>query len=591
MAGRMRGNDQGSQPAHQAPGPSQLTKAQKAAATRARNRQQQDAQDALALSQPKVPCHAKVQAVENRVWLKQKDTVQVRQLKRAALTMAATEWNASKKSKKDTPVITAVRHPAATINDNSDEPSEEELGDESDEEAHAECEADVLESDDERLMSMGAGQLAAALSNEAPLFYGTNEQEEDYGALLHGPVKVRRKVKARSSSASSYDSANVSIPDDVPSEDEGPVSHAASRRSSMESMHSHLSFEDTVISHHDNGTAAKTIYRTNGNVPTAVDLFQTDDHVTDVWTPAATVSHRSIPSSSRFTAADIPIKNGPGPYDMTALVYNNKNKVNLTVQTPEIREVLHLAIDQVYVYILTKNAYLEVGTRHMVALDACTMAAEHLGTQYMPILNRLQDGNEKGFRKALADIVDGRISVLRRDIKRIAINQVLRFYALSSGKADYVKTLMDAQRYMFPGDHTHGQFNNREPWCHGAIVAVMRMAYFTGSGSFRDQHHDLFLCSDGELWVPDAMVALIHVAIDEWSSGDYKPADFTGNSWARTYEVHISTLNHVRTVAAPRYYQTMNYLFQTVRAANGSGAVVTSQQPSTVSLMDLQNEV
>ncbi|KZT20335.1 hypothetical protein NEOLEDRAFT_1182644 [Neolentinus lepideus HHB14362 ss-1] len=250
---------------------------------------------------------------------------------------------------------------------------------------------------------------------------------------------------------------------------------------------------------------------------------------------------------------------------MTALVYNNKNKVNLTAQTPEIREVLRLAIDQVYVYILTKNAYPEVGTRHMVALDACIMAAEHLGTQYVPILNRLQDGNEKGFRKALADIVDGRISVLRCDIKRIAVNQVLGFYALSSRKADYVKTLMDAQRYVFPGDHTRGQFNNREPWCHGAIAAVMRMAYFTGSGSFRDRHHDLFPCGDGELRVPDAMVALIHVAIDEWSSGDYEPANFTRNSWARTYEVHISTLNHVRTIAAPRYYQTMNYLFQTVR--------------------------
>ncbi|KZT17983.1 hypothetical protein NEOLEDRAFT_1081480, partial [Neolentinus lepideus HHB14362 ss-1] len=54
----------------------------------------------------------------------------------------------------------------------------------------------------------------------------------------------------------------------------------------------------------------------------------------------------------------------------------------------------------------------------------------------------------------------------------------------------------------------------------------------------------------------------IHAAIDEWSSGQYVPCDFSGNALAQMYEIHIEMLQHVRDVAPANYRRTMADLFR-----------------------------
>lgn len=603
------------------------------------------------------PRNAKVKAATIRVWLPNA-TTGGRQLKRPPPAVAPTEANSTKKPKKGTgdaptKIAAARRYRPAVIDDNSEEELSDAAADELDYDDQAEREAEALESDDERLVGLAPEKLAEALANENPAF----EQDSDFEAdTLYdkGPAKYRRKSSLKSTHSSRGSDADGRLSDNEQEEvpvtkgarctaaavgsrrpDKGKVTDAANPRNSRVPDARDLFETDDHV--RDKPASTKRggwnidpeLYSSSrfkngdgGLAKSKRDIAHSqeapswaDDGPVEVsaqrtkGVPRPRRVERPPPGEIDLTQCEAPSTSfvivsddeGDGeihPYDMTALVYNNRGTLNLTAQTIELREVARRAIEQMRVQIYLFDAYPEVGTRRQVALDACIEACRILGPYYNPILRRLKDEGQALYSSAVASIVDGRISSLRRDVKEIAASHCVGHYGLTLGCGEYAVNLLDAQRYVFAGDHRNGQasFLPRNAWRHEAVLAVLRQAFFTGKANFVRKHldHNQFTTSIAqhpEKEVPIAMVALvctaIHASIDEWTTGSHTPGDFSGNEWAATYTVHVEMLEWFRDRHPLHYHENMSYLFSTARSSTTVGATArVNERPNALSLMD-----
>ncbi|TFK53167.1 hypothetical protein OE88DRAFT_1657067 [Heliocybe sulcata] len=438
-----------------------------------------------------------------------------------------------------------------------------------------------------------------------------------------------RRKKLRSGSSSSYDSALVSIPSDNPSDNERPATVPSRPSSALLKGGApnaiNLFDDDNHVINTDRRTKREPGESVNGVIKHTRKVVHhvrkskreiAHEEEVPIWdsmdvAPQLRKNTAPVPASKRLPAvlprAGHEIDNTPTPSDeededeesepegVTHLVYNKRNKLNLTAQTTEIQDVARLAIGEIEVKIITENAYPEFGKRREVALGCFVTAAVTLGAQYVPILRRLQDDTEKRFRNALAELADARISVIRRDIKVIATNFCVGHYGLTYGQEAHVQDLLKAQRYIFAGDHRPGgQIKWNQPWRADAIIGVMQAAYFTGRRNFVKQHKDIFtdLARGGnEPEVPAPMVALVctavHAAIAEWSTGQHVPADFTGSNWSQTYSLHVGMLESARTNKPALYHETMQCLWKACRTSAAHGAGDVHGQPNALSLIDL----
>ncbi|EPQ49763.1 hypothetical protein GLOTRDRAFT_134644 [Gloeophyllum trabeum ATCC 11539] len=502
---------------------------------------------------------------------------------------------------------------------------------------------------------MAPRSLAEALQSEAPLFQGHHYDsgDEEYDPVLHAPPKMRRK--SRSVSTSSYDSGHVSVPDDEASEDGVPSS--TSRRSSVHSagfpedrsdLHdpvpglaktSSSSFKKAPhavdLLETDDHVIKKAVGKskqptnpkgwdsspalsapsgfTAGGVP-AFKLMSKREQAhrkeAPTWggPPEAIEVLNRTPATHRNRRDSSVVSQGHGNndninfdattgegYDMTVLAYNTRGKLNLMSQTAEIQAVARSAIDKTYVSIITVNAYPDLGKRKQVVLDACVRAAEELGPRYQRILDLLQDDTQTEFRKAVGDIPDGRISTLRRDIKTIASGHCVGHYGLRQDCETYVTNLLDAQRYVFAGEHVADRVNYKLPWRQHAIAAVIRQVFFTGKNNFVNSHPCLFCTTieglDDQPEVPAGMVALvctaIHACIAEWSTGKHVEEEFSGSEWAGTYRIHKMMLDHVREKEPLFFHETMHYIYKQADSSTRNGSSAESKQPNALALMDL----
>ncbi|EPQ50050.1 hypothetical protein GLOTRDRAFT_134307 [Gloeophyllum trabeum ATCC 11539] len=621
-------------------------RAQKAAATRARNKVAQEAKDALELQKPKVDRNAKAKAVANAVWMKKTEAAPNR--KRAGSGTMPTIAKEAKRSKKSEKAADqkaeepARRYAAPLLNASDAESASEEEEQHSDDAEHVELEGELLESDDERLMGLAPAGMAHALGAEAASWQGA---EDDSDPVLHVPPKYQRKsFKSRSSSQSSFDSSYISVPEDDDSAIEDteapvpPLSVAkqpsvrpkaskpsdAARRYLPGSADLFDSDEDVVVAHPYEEAPGPGMKATNrGRKKTAENVYTDSSRPVKSkrkliqeseaprWRNSATgAGHEQAAAAPAFRArstaidstvvkhdvCDVVSQNGRGAhYDMTELVYNPRGTLNLTAQTREIQEVVRIAIDIITVGILMDEAYPDMGDKIKLGVDACADAARELGDDYLPILQKLKDKREKVFRHSLGALPVGRISLTRGEIRTVAVAQVVGHYGLTQGCGEYAAGLLQGQRYIFPGDlRPGGRFKSKEPYRHPAVLNVLQQAIFTGRSSFASGHIQLFESSSkdypDEKEVPLAMLALvstaIHAAIDEWSSGTVMQLDFSGNRFAAVYTAHKDTLKHIQKTSPKFYHETMAYLFKTARGATydrAGGDVVNS----AITLMDL----
>ncbi|KZT20963.1 hypothetical protein NEOLEDRAFT_1182049 [Neolentinus lepideus HHB14362 ss-1] len=644
-----------------------LSRAKKAAETRARNKLAQEAKDALELQKPKVPRDAKVKAVSNAVWLK-KNPGQVAAPARKRAASETTPANLAKKTKKDNKAASKAskkdgprQYSAPALDSDSEQrpviktvtthhtgdefesaSSEEEQAPSDDDEC---AEAEILELDDEQLMSLAPQGLASALESEAPMWQG-GDDDTSFDPALHIPSKYRRKF--RSSSRSSFDSSYVSLPEDADSDVADdmvlqshpqviPVAnaHAAqpkgARKGTVKPSTNSVSLraasaamlfdnDDDII---DARPEQRHRYRSN----TAYDVLSQPTGIINSSLHSKSkrqLAHESEAPRWRETAEDqnsvnvplarhAPSKTGSSKArgrttmdakqddlklelpdldvniasDITTLVYNVRGSLNLTAQTREIREVLRIAIDIIEVGILMVNAYPDIGDKTKLALEACVDAARELGDDYLPILHKLMDKREKRFRKALADLPAARVSLLRSEVYKAAVAQVPGSYGLALGDGEFASNLLREQRYIFAGDHQPGgRLNYREPYRHPAVHRLIHQVFFAKGTSFGPNHLDLFTSSRKDLAdEPEVPMAMIHAAIEEWTSGTVIQADFSGSKFASIYAAHIQGLEHVQHKTPNLFHETMVYLFQQARGTIRNGRDLTGN--NAIALMDL----
>ncbi|KZT18175.1 hypothetical protein NEOLEDRAFT_1125670 [Neolentinus lepideus HHB14362 ss-1] len=638
--------------------PETLTPAQKSALTRLKNRLAQEAKDKAELKKPKVPRDAKVQAVAKAVW-----NTGGQGRKRAGSATMPTEANEAKKTKKDRETQGASnkvtkeprerhKYPAPQLGsdveeervstaamvyrDAHDSESSEDDDAATDDEERADREAQDLESDNEYLTNLAPVSLANALDAENPVWQD-DAAEPEFDPVLHAPVKYRRKY--RSASASSFNSSNVSVPEDDRQSDDEQIlvvqkarGHSSKPKTTTRSAARLFDNDDEVIdgregtrSEHGKDEASNVLPQCRGPVkskskrqlaheaeaPTWHDTNLSESSVKGRIMPQGTrrnTSSQTHPLKPKRAAAPIVddrSKSGEDSehdtdvlqYDMTVLVYNARGKLNLTTQTEEIQAVIRRAIDISLIEILTVNSYPDVTMRTKLVRDACVNAAVKLGDHYKPILIKLLDEKQKEFVKALSNIPDARISLARGEVRDAALGQVVGHYGLIQGCGKHVAELLKEQRYIFSVNPHSGTVNAKEPYRHPAVLAVVRQAYFQSkmakfvatilslsafSSSLKDRD---------EPELPAAMVALastaIHAAISEWSSGTVLALDFSGNGFASVYNSHIVNLNHIRTTRPNMYHDMMSWLLREACGRSNPGLSAEDAEPGAISLMDL----
>ncbi|KZT24019.1 hypothetical protein NEOLEDRAFT_1148886 [Neolentinus lepideus HHB14362 ss-1] len=503
--------------------------------------------------------------------------------------------------------------------DPHDSASSEDKDIASNDEEHADHKAQVLESDDKHLAGLAPDNLADTLEAENPAWQGDLD-ETDFDPVLNAPTKYRRK--SCSASASLFNSSYVSIPDDDGRSDDEEILEVQSK------PHCHSKVSKTATC--NASTAAAHLFDNDEHV---IDVrrdthpWHGREHATDAQPPhqgplKGQNAHEELSRLPPYTSSTVKSKskrqlahetetchseakhaataitdNGmdsdhdadaPSVYDMMALMYNSRGKLNLTAQTEEIQAIVQRAIDIVLTEILTVYSYPDVTDRMTLVRNACVDAADEVRDQYAPILVKLLDKKQKEFMKALSNIAcpDARISLTHSEVWDAAVGQVVGHYGLVQGCGNHVTNLLKEQQYIFPGNHHTGSINFKEPYRHPAVLAIAKfiasiLSLLAFSSSLKDRDEPEILA---------AMVALastvIHAAICKWSSGSVVALDFSGNQFASVYHSHKINLEHICSMMLNFYHETMSYLFCEARGKSNSGLSEDVEQ-SAISLMDL----
>ncbi|KAK7012633.1 hypothetical protein R3P38DRAFT_3016776 [Favolaschia claudopus] len=164
---------------------------------------------------------------------------------------------------------------------------------------------------------------------------------------------------------------------------------------------------------------------------------------------------------------------------------------------------------------------------------------------------------DPGYGQALAPIPIDRINIVRGDVKRCAVTCAPAFYQLAdldtSETKSHVENLLKDHRYIFPSDKRTGGLQLNQPFCHNAIVFVMKEVFFAKT-SFVTEHMNDFPATNpkkpDEREVPFPMVAIaataLYAALLEYRmTGARQPAPFTEDAFEDIYRTMSRPLKTV----------------------------------------------
>ncbi|KAH7926059.1 hypothetical protein BV22DRAFT_1119098 [Leucogyrophana mollusca] len=247
----------------------------------------------------------------------------------------------------------------------------------------------------------------------------------------------------------------------------------------------------------------------------------------------------------------------------THLVYSTDGKtILLKEQQPHIRKILRATIVEFFKSIVFVNAYPS-DDKTETAIKALVAVAKRL--DYENIEQRLK--KDIDYAGALAAVPVGRLSKFRGDIKKIASQCAISEYLLRSGCADQIVELLEDDAYIYPCN-AKGEAIYHEPFCHPAMIAVLKAAFFDGPTSLGMKCLDDFTSvvddsDDPEL--PSAMVSLaataLYAVLVDWRSGSPPSATtkgtFNANQFLSVYERHEDFLARIFENSRKKYHVLM----------------------------------
>jgi len=257
----------------------------------------------------------------------------------------------------------------------------------------------------------------------------------------------------------------------------------------------------------------------------------------------------------------------------THLVYPNRHngkftsKIKIGPQSKIVQRVCCTAIQNLQFYVCFKDAFPDPALKVKFNRDAIYHAAADEGLKC--IAQRVQ--TDLNYAEIIGSLCSPRIGHLRGDIKEAAISSVPGHYSLSHlTRTDDINSLLLDDAYLYPVDLKTRKIQNNRPYCHPAIVSIMKTKLFYGRLSIGFRHHEEFTSSikegpqASEKEVPASMVALIataiYAAISEFLTGCSKP-EFSVTTYRDAFQRHMNTLDYIKERKITAYHTLMASLY------------------------------
>ncbi|KAI0037956.1 hypothetical protein FA95DRAFT_1667922 [Auriscalpium vulgare] len=310
-------------------------------------------------------------------------------------------------------------------------------------------------------------------------------------------------------------------------------------------------------------------------------------HVNSLTPVAPTHSAPSPPSTTGgVSPAATPLAHTTGawPADIeVVLPTETQSHMSIKAQTARIKKVLKRAIqDALPRKLFFLNTFPQPQERTAFYRGVLVAAAEAEGDA--DVVSRLQ--SDKDYAAALAKIPEARTSNLRGKLKDAADGVVRGAYKIDEFPHErHVRILKwllaeEDALYIFPGDAKESTYDDSLPYGHGAIIMVIRMAFF-GPKAIAKFPPALFRGDDGVMRLPPVMVAACATAVEAGLRAfllgpDAVQVDFSGAQFIHSYLNHIATLQDLKSEGLGAYNALLAILYTSVMGIEGNEASTTA---------------
>ncbi|KAF8351510.1 hypothetical protein F5887DRAFT_1069211 [Amanita rubescens] len=233
----------------------------------------------------------------------------------------------------------------------------------------------------------------------------------------------------------------------------------------------------------------------------------------------------------------------------TLIRYNETGKINLTKQQIELKLVLRRAITIVEGQIIFENAFADLGRRAVWKRKALLEATSYVMNmpntaakrKYVIIKNRLKEDSE--YVSELSKVLEVRISGLRKNFKQAASMAILSEFGLKKGCGDVVRALVRDMQFIYPTTPNGGPLVG-SPYQNQAIISVIKYELFCVKSIVK--RYPKQFANKKEVTPPVLAFAAtaIRAALDEWVSGERRPAVFSADSYTDIYKDHLDFMKH-----------------------------------------------
>ncbi|KAA1475504.1 hypothetical protein DENSPDRAFT_932403 [Dentipellis sp. KUC8613] len=258
------------------------------------------------------------------------------------------------------------------------------------------------------------------------------------------------------------------------------------------------------------------------------------------------------------------------------------HRIRLADQHAVVRQVLQDAIPHIKSEILFGEAFPDAILLNLYAQRSLLLAASSRPLA-APVHDRMLHDNQ--YLRDLQPIPKARVGIFRADIKKTSDTFVPTMYHLGAPglvMAQAANNALADYNYIFPRtgqDGLTGNINRTKPYSHMIGVALMRVCM---ADDFFERNRASFpffidpATNERQDQLPKAVVALaftaVYASLHDHRLGFHRRSDFTANLYLDVYRGHIATLDHLEATRSPFYRNMMRDLYESVKNANAHHA-------------------
>ncbi|KAF8872543.1 hypothetical protein BD779DRAFT_1679655 [Infundibulicybe gibba] len=185
----------------------------------------------------------------------------------------------------------------------------------------------------------------------------------------------------------------------------------------------------------------------------------------------------------------------------------------LTLQSPHIKQLIRLNIDDIVGELVFKNAYPDKLEINDLATKSLLARAKEL--RLVDVRRRLKA--ERAYLVLFLDLSTQRIHNTRTKIREACSAQCATHYQVKLGDYEQAGALIEDSKFIFPGD-PFGDLDTKKPFQHPGIIAALEIAFFRGlSEKHQDRLPTTTVKGKVRVMIPKVMVILVattlHAAI------------------------------------------------------------------------------